>query len=68
VHGGRNGNRNVAEIADCAQHLAAIAEQDPWLIHVLVPEVGKDVEVNAIFDGILSVLSRSSCFGQSAIF
>jgi len=60
--GCRYGNRNVAEIADRAQHFASIAEQDPQLLQILIGEIGKDAEVNAIFDETLRVLGHAESF------
>jgi hypothetical protein len=49
----------VAEIADRAQHFAAITEQDSQLLQVLVREFGEDAEVNAIFGKALGVLGHA---------
>jgi hypothetical protein len=61
---GRRGSRygNRTEFADRAQYFAAITEQDPQLLQVLIREVRKDAEVNAIFDETLSVLGHAELF------
>ena len=49
----------AAEIADRAQHFATITEQDPHFCQVLIHEVGKDAQVNTIFDETLRVLGHA---------
>jgi hypothetical protein len=60
--GCRCGNRGTAEIADRAQHFASITEQDPQLLQVLIRQVRKDAQVNAIFDETLGVLGHAEFF------
>ena len=60
--GCRCGNRGTAEIADRAQHFASIAEQDPQLLQILIGEIGKDAQVNAICDKSLDVLGHAEFF------
>ena len=60
--GRRYGNRNIAEIADRAQHFGSIAEQDPRVLQISIGEIGKDAEVNAIFDETLRVLGHAEFF------
>jgi hypothetical protein len=60
--GRRYGSRSVAEIADRAQQFAPITEQDTEVFKVLVREVGKDAQVNAIFDKAIGVLGHPEHF------
>jgi hypothetical protein len=58
--GCRNGNR--AEFTDRAQHFAAITEQNPQLFQVLIAQVWKDAEVDALFGKTLGVLGHAEFF------
>jgi len=62
AEGCRYGNRSIAESADRPQHFATIAEQNPHFFQVLVCEVRKDAEVNAIFDETLGALGHAEFF------
>jgi hypothetical protein len=60
--GCRYGNRSAAEITDRTQHFASITEQDPHFFQVLIREIRKDAEVNAIFDETLGILAHAELF------
>ena len=60
--GCRGGNRDVAEIADRTEHLAAMAEQDTEVFQVLVCQVLEDREVNSVLGKTLRVLGHAELF------
>jgi hypothetical protein len=60
--GRRSGKRSVAEIADRAEHFAAITEQNPEFLQVLIRKIRKNAEVNPIFDETLGVLRHAEPF------
>jgi hypothetical protein len=59
---GRRRRFLAVKLGDRAQNLAAIAEQDTYFFQVLIRQVRKDAEVNAIFDETLGVLGHPELF------
>jgi hypothetical protein len=62
VHGRggcRYGNRDVAEIADRTEHLAAMAEQDTEVFQVLVCQIGENAGVDPVLHEASGVLGQA---------
>ena len=64
----RSFNRDKARTLICvktgyrAQHFAAITENDAHFLQVLISQVGKNREINAVFSKTLSVLGHAEHF------
>ena len=57
--GCRGGNRDVAEIADRTEHLAAMAEQDTEVFQVLVCQIGENAGVDPVLHEASGVLGQA---------
>ena len=55
-------SRRVVEVGDRAQHLPAIAKDDTQIFQVLIGEVTKNREINAVFGKGLRVLGHAERF------
>jgi hypothetical protein len=56
---GRSSGRRVVEVGYRAEHFAPITENDTQFLQVLIGQVGKNREINAVFSKTLSVLGRA---------
>ena len=55
----RRRKRDRGEFADRTQHLAAITEDDAKVFQILIRQVAKNREINAVFDKALGILGHA---------